>query len=79
MSNRIKSYWSQFVRLCIHNDYLCRNCFEGKKPERYQIVFPRCLRETVLEQCDDSIIGGNFWNSEDLRKGKTEILQGRII
>ena len=60
MSNQIKSYWSQFVRLCIHNDYFCRIWYEGKKHERYQIIIPRSLRETDLEQCHDSIIGGHY-------------------
>ena len=44
MSNRVKSYWSQFQRLCIHNDLLCRIWYEGKKPEKYQIIIPKSLR-----------------------------------
>ena len=68
MSNRIKSYWSQFVRLCIHNDYLCRIWYKRKKPERYQIIIPKSLRETVLEQCHDSIIGGHFGIRKTLEK-----------
>ena len=68
MSNRIKSCWSQFVRLCIHNDYLCRIWYEGKKPERYQIIIPNSLRETVLEQCHDSVISGHFGIRKTLEK-----------
>ena len=68
MSNRIKSYWSQFERLCIHDDYLCRIWYEGKKPERYQIIIPKSLRETVLEQCHDSLIGGHFGIRKTLEK-----------
>ena len=34
MSNRVKSYWSQFQRLCIRDDFLCRIWYEGKKPEK---------------------------------------------
>ena len=48
MSNQIKSYWSQFIRLYILNDYLCRIWHEGKKPKRYQIIIPKRLRETAL-------------------------------
>ena len=68
MSNRIKSYWSQFQRLCIHNDLLCRIWYEGKKPEKYQIIIPKDLRETVLQHCHDSIIGGHFGVRKTLEK-----------
>ena len=56
MSNQIKSYWSQFQRLCIHNEYLCRIWYKKQKPGKYQMLVPKHLRETVLEHCHDSII-----------------------
>ncbi|MCG8032936.1 MAG: DDE-type integrase/transposase/recombinase, partial [Candidatus Thiodiazotropha taylori] len=68
MSNRIKSYWSQFQRLCIHNGFLCRIWFEGKKPEKYQVIIPKRLRETALQHCHDSIIGGHFGMRKTLEK-----------
>ena len=68
MSNRVKSYWSQFQRLCIHDDLLCRIWYEGKKPEKYQIIVPRDLRKTVLQHCHDSIIGGHFGMRKTLEK-----------
>ena len=68
MSNRVKSYWSQFQRLCIHDDLLCRIWYEGKKPERYQIIIPKDFRETVLQYCHDSIIGGHFGVRKTLEK-----------
>ena len=68
MSNRVKSYWSQFQRLCIHDDLLCRIWYEGKKPEKYQIIVPKYLRETVLQHCHDSIVGGHFGMRKTLEK-----------
>ena len=47
MNNHVKSYWSQFQRLCIYNDYLCRIWFEAKKPDKYQIIIPKDLREII--------------------------------
>ena len=68
MSNRVKSYWSQFQRLCIQDDLLCRIWYEGKKPEKYQIIVPRDLRKTVLQHCHDSIVGGHFGMQKTLEK-----------
>ena len=68
MSNRVKSYWSQFQRLCIHDNLLCRIWYEGKKPEKYQIIVPRDLRKTVLQHCHDSIVGGHFGMRKTLEK-----------
>ena len=68
MSTRVKSYWSQFQRLCIHDDLLCRIWYEGKKPEKYQIIVPKYLRETVLQHCHDSIVGGHFGMRKTLEK-----------
>ena len=68
MSNRVKSYWSQFQRLCIHDDLLCRIWYEGKKPEKYQIIVPKYLREIVLQHCHDSIVGGHFGMRKTLEK-----------
>ena len=68
MSNRVKSYWSQFQRLCIHDDLLCRIWYECKKPEKYQIIVPRDLRKTLLQNCHDSIIGGHYGIRKTLGK-----------
>ena len=68
MSTRVKSYWSQFQRLCIHDDLLCRIWYEGKKPEKYQIIVPRDLRITVLQHCHDSIVGGHYGMRKTLGK-----------
>ena len=68
MSNRVKSYWSQFQRLCIHDDLLCRIWYDGKKPEKYQIIIPKDLRETVLQHCHDFIVGGHFGMRKTLGK-----------
>ena len=64
----MKSYWSQFQRVCIHDDLLCRIWYEGKKPEKYQIIIPKDLRETVLQYCHDSVIGGHFGVRKTLEK-----------
>ena len=71
MSNRVKSYWSQFQRLCIYDDLLCRIWYECKKPEKYQIIVPRDLRKTVLQHCHESIVGGHF----GMRKTLEEVRQ----
>ena len=68
MNNRVKSYWSQFQRLCIYNDYLCRIWFVAKKPEKYQIIIPKGLTEIVLQQCHDSVIGGHLGVRKTLEK-----------
>ena len=68
MNNRVKSYWSQFQRLCIYNDYLCRIWFEAKKPDKYQIIIPKGLREIVLQQCHITVIGGHFGVRKTLEK-----------
>ena len=60
MSNRVKSCWSQFQRLCIHDDLLCRKWYERQKPERYQIIIPKGMRETMLQKCHDPIAGDHF-------------------
>ena len=68
ISNRVKSYWSQFQRLCIHNDLLCRIWYEGKKPEKYQIIIPKDLRETALQNCHNTKIGRHFGVRKTLKK-----------
>ena len=60
MSNRVKSYWSQFQRLCIHDDLLCRIWYDRQKPERYQIIVPKGMRETMLQKYHDPIAGDHF-------------------
>ena len=68
ISNRVKLYWSQFQRLCIHDDFLCRIWYEGKKPQKYQIIILKDLRETVLQHCHDSIVGDHFGKQKTLKK-----------
>ncbi|MCG7879381.1 MAG: RNase H-like domain-containing protein, partial [Candidatus Thiodiazotropha endolucinida] len=68
MSCRIKGYWSQFQRLCVHEGCLCRIWFEGNKPKSYQFIVPQTLRKTVLQHCHDSIVGGHFGVRKTLGK-----------
>ena len=48
--------------------FLRINTAVGKKPEKYQIIIPKDLRETVLQHCHDSIVGGHFGMWKTLEK-----------
>lgn len=59
------------VTLCkimYSHDYLCRIWYKEKNTDRYPIIIQTGLRETVLKQCHDSIIGGHFGFRKTLEK-----------
>ena len=54
----------------MHNYYLCSTWFEAKKPDKYQVIISKDLRETVLQNCHDTVIGGHFGVRKTLEKAR---------
>ena len=50
-----KSYWSDFQRLCLYNDFLCRIWCNEQKPRRWRIIV-----EGKFNDCFDSAARGHF-------------------
>ena len=63
----VKSLWSEWERLALKNDVLCRNwtSIDGLH-ERWQVVLPRLYRKEFIQLCHSGMTGGH------LGKGKTQ-------
>lgn len=77
-----KSYWSQYNRLQIENDILCRNWFEKGKVTRKQKIVPKMMKSEILKMCHDEKTGGHFGVRKTLAKVRNQYywagLQGDV-
>ena len=68
-SYAVKSLWSQWSRLAIKDDLLCRMWEEeGSKTITYQVIAPLTERRTILEHVHDSKTAGHLGVSKTLNK-----------
>ena len=56
----LKTYWSQFDRLCVENGLVCRKWLEKGKVTRLQVIVPKGSKSKILKFCHDEKTGGHF-------------------
>ena len=67
-STAIKSFWGQWESLKLHEGKLYRTVDNDPAQQLWQLVVPKALRKTVLEQLHDSPVGGHFGVAKTLAK-----------
>ena len=64
----VKSYWGQWESLRLHDGKLYRIVDNDTAQQLWQLVIPKPLRKTVLEQLHDNPAGGHFGVAKTLSK-----------
>ena len=64
----LKTYWSQFDRLCVENGLVCRQWLEKGKVNRLQVIIPKGSKSKILKFCHDEKTGGHFGVRKTLAK-----------
>ena len=67
-STAVKSFWGQWESLKLHEGKLYRIVDNVPAQQLWQLVVPKALRKTVLEQLHDSPVGGHFGVAKTLAK-----------